>query len=856
METLTRIRAGTGEAVALYGDLTRLLTSLQAVLGSPEHAIGALEAYIAHPDPGSAVGKLVTELGVESGPLNELLKKNGADVLVSLFQPLRSFGAHRVAYPFARTSGPAAGVTLEGSAGLSAVVEVDTGGDLLNGMITFDGSREAIVRYGVEGTLHGGAAGGAPVGSVAVQGAFEAGATLAVDNFFRHPAGEVTLAALVGDIPHFALPGQLGGVGGIGGIGAGATLIAGQWVRINGTGSVKLGASVTWSRSFLSAADVTAKSLDVDTRIVVHTGVEATASFAYELNGTFDILVSASPVAPKVRVQLAKSQTSTRDAGLKLGVNVGIEGLDEVGRTVLGGFLPKVQALIQRIDDESARFSDLRGLFAARLSGELDSLLARQTVTDQIQDFLRTVQPDLDLRAKLKEVASEAVLGATGAQIDDMQAHLDTVTNAFKDLLRKYRAALDRIDDALQRAAHAKVGLVFARSRHEVETAEVALQFDIDPQRDGALYRRLLRGDFAAAIAASRDPATSVSDLQGALRELGAITRTSSLTFTALGKFEIDQASILSQSWETVVSPTGEITIGVHGEVQEKTKLLHETRTSTFLADAKVVGLLLDDGTVSGAVFEGKVALELTHELTPTRDNDVVAEEAALRRLGVLTDTGVSLVKDLVLRPQEPKKKFGTLVSSAFLELGRADLDALLSVSPVDAQKQLVEALFTFHPGHAWLAAEDKTGTPFLLWPSLQPLGLAGFNLTGLTGSREFRAEDGARQNIDVDALVLVRYEILLVADFRQAFSALRALRAAGPLPGESRERLLDRVRGLQKILLGNVRHMIAPPAQLDRYKISQALFLTLATLTRRHGHPAPYVSIQRKDDGKVFVYT
>jgi hypothetical protein len=174
----------------------------------------------------------------------------------------------------------------------------------------------------------------------------------------------------------------------------------------------------------------------------------------------------------------------------------------------------------------------------------------------------------------------------------------------------------------------------------------------------------------------------------------------------------------------------------------------------------------------------------------------------------------------------------------------------------VDAQKQLVEALFTFHPGHAWLAAEDKAGTPFLLWPSLQPLGLAGFNTTGLTGSREFRAEDGTLQTIDVDALVLVRYEVLLAADFRQAFSALRALHATGPLAGESRERLLGRVRGLQKTLLGNVRHMIAPPAQFDRYKISQALFLTLATLTRKHGHPAPYVSIQRKDDGKVFVYT
>src|SRR5262249_41648013 len=161
-------------------------------------------------------------------------------------------------------------------------------------------------------------------------------------------------------IPHFTLPGR---------VGEGAVvLLPDQYVRLSGSGLLKLGGSVTWSRSFLSTANVTEKSLDLDTQVQVLTGVEATVSFSYQLNGTFDILVFASPSNPsRVRVQLAKSQTSAREIGFQLGANIGIEGLDKVGQTVLGHFLPTVEALIKPLADGSAQFTDLRSLFSAKL---------------------------------------------------------------------------------------------------------------------------------------------------------------------------------------------------------------------------------------------------------------------------------------------------------------------------------------------------------------------------------------------------------------------------------------------------------------------------------------------------------
>jgi hypothetical protein len=411
----------------------------------------------------------------------------------------------------------------------------------------------------------------------------------------------------------------------------------------------------------------------------------------------------------------------------------------------------------------------------------------------------------------------------------------------------------------LQAATHAKIGLVYSRSRRQVETSEVALELEIDPQSDHDLYLRILQGDFAAAIAAARETPSPVIIVQGALRDVGAITRTSSQSFTAFGKFQFDQSSILTQNWETVVSPTGEISIGVSGEVQESTRFLHEMRTAAFLVDARVLGLLLDNGTLGDASFEQKASLELTHEITPAQDNAVTDEQDVLRQLGALTDPEVSFVKELVFKPQEPKKKFGTLSISAFLELGQEDLRALLTADPAAAQREFVTALGEFIPNEEWLLVQDAHRTlPFLLWPSVQSLAQSGFEPPGFSGgSRELKAPDGSAHSVSVGAIPLVRFGVFLTADFRRAFAALRTLQAAGPQPGESRDQLLARLRGLQRALLNNIRNMIAPPAMFDRYRISQALFVTWARLiAAQGGHAVPFVTIQRKDDGKIFTYT
>ena len=847
MDVLTRIGSAGAEAVHLDGTLIPLLQQLQTDL-DPEHAIDQLESHLAHPDPESRIGKLVAALGIDPAPLGELIEKNRQriDSLLAIFQPLQAFGAHTLAFPVAKGGTTVSGLTLEGSAGFTATLTGETDAKLLAGIITFDAAREAVLHVGVQGTLKGSASGGAPAGSVAVQGAFEVGAELAIDNYFRHPLDDPTLAALAADAPLFTLPGKLG---------EGAALLSSQVVVMTGSGHLKLGGSLTWSQSVLSSANVTEKSLGLDTQVQVLAGAEAQVSFTYQLNGTFDIVVFSSTSDPaKVRVRLAKSRTKAREIGLELGVNVGVEGLDGAGQTVLGHFLPGVAALLQPLADNGDRFPDLRSLFTAKLDAGLDSLLARQTVTDQIQGYLKLILVKVDLREKLKELASDAVLGVTGAEIDALQSNLDKVTAAFKDLARKYLRALGRIRDALQEAAHARIGLVCALSLRQVETAGVALEFEIDPQRDHDLYLRMLQGDFAAAVAAVHDPAKRVTITQGALRDGGSVAVTSSLTFTAFGKLGLDQASILSEQWETVVSPTGEISIGVSGEVEESTRLLHEMRTATFFVDARTLGLLLDNGTLDKTSCEQKASLELTHELTPGQDHDVAVEEQTLRRLGALTDPGVSLVRDLVFKPQDPKNRFGTLVSSVILELGRGDLKALLTADPAKAQEQLIRSLSEVFPGHRWLATRDAHGTPFLLWPSIQPLGHGAFEAAGRTGSLEFKSGDGTLQNIAVGALVLVRFELLLLSDFRRAFGALCALQAA---PGDTRDQVLAHLRDLQRTLLGNIRNMIAPPAMFDRYRISQALFQTLAKLTAdQGGHPAPFVSIQRQEDKKLFTFT
>lgn len=856
MEQLTRLRAGAAaaQAVTLQHNLIQALEQLRSQLGSPELVLAALRDHITNPNPNSPVSLLLTQLGVDTSELSEFLSKNG-DLLLLLFEPVQALHGRTLSYPLSAQQGAAgAGWSVEGEASLAASLEGDADGDLLDRMITFDPAREVFLRVGAEGTVRGGgqAAGNVAAGAGA-KGAFSAGASIAIDNFFRHRTGQGALTALAADLPMFKLPAQ---------IGAGSDLrseplpgglrLPGQYVRLNGTGKLQVGGSLSWSRTALSTARVNDDSLDVDSQLLIHTGVSAEASFSYSLEGTFDILVHASPdSANRVRVKLSKSRASSTELGFKLEAGVGIEGLDRLGKDLLDGFLPKLDALIARLDQGAQQFGDLRALFDAKVDGQIDALLAKQKVTTQIQAFLTAIGSDVDLRQKLKEVLVEAVDSNLGPLVDNIQNQVTApLVNGVKELIRRYRQTIERINGALQKAAQVKIALSFGRTRRAVEASAVAFEVDVDPQQNRDVYRRLLAGDFTALSA----PGVTVHG--GALEESGSLTIRDSLSFTAFG-FAFNQATLLAQEWTSRISATGEVTIGVAGSLTASTSLLRRERTARFLADAQVLAVLLDNGTLSGTSFRNTAQLQLITDFEPRNEGQMAAHQALLQRLGALR-VPADMVKELVFAPRSATRKFGTLSSSAVLDLDRADLDALLGADDTEVQTEMIKGLADFfaQAGHPWLRVTDSRGVPFLLWSRVQDL-LGGVTGSGPAGSLEFQADDGQTSfEISIGQRPLLQLDLELLRSFRQVFRRLRQIRDLGPIPVESREQLLARIRQIQRELLQSARRLIAPPAQVDRHQIAQALFRTLARLiARQGGTPDPYVTILRDEDDKIFIY-
>jgi hypothetical protein len=858
VETLTRIQGAVVEAVELYGKLASLLGEMRKELSSPEEVVQQLRDDLAQPDPNSLVGKLLTSLGVDVGPVREFLEKNkdNIDAVLALFQPLRSFGTHALSYPLAASGAPGAVLTVEGSAELAATLEADTDGRLLEG-VTFEKDRTAFVHLGVMGTVKGSAAGAAPIGKVGVQGAFEAGATISVDNFFRHAADERTLAALAADIPLFTLPGRIGNGASLrSASGPDGLRIPGQYVRLGGSGSIRIGGSLSYSQSLLSSVAVSGGSLNLDRSLEVLTGVSAELDFDYRLEGIFDLVVTTSPdSASRVRVQLSKQRSSVQSIGFQVGVDVGIRGVDLLGKALLDRFLPDVEPLIQKIEEEADTLSDLRGLFQAKLEDEIESLLARQTVTNQIETFLGMVQVHTDLKAKLKKLAVDAALGFTGDQLDALQQNFPPVVQGFKNLIRKYRTAVDRLNKALKKAADIRIGILFSRTREAMEKEDVNLEIDIDPQQERDLYLRILQGDFAAAVAAQENGA-DVKIVKSLFHQAGELTRTQSLNVTALG-FTFSQASILRQIYDLKVSATGEVTLGEKTTFEASTRTWRNARTVTFLANSQVIALLLDrNGLITDPRFDHRIELQVAHETAPRLDRNVLDEQARLAALRVLSPSA-PLVKDLVFEEQATaaKRKFGTLTFSAVLDFGKDDLDALLAASEDEAKREFIRGLAAFFD-FPQEDALDEAGVPFLLWQEVQAFGTGPFESTGLQGSKLFTQGD-TRHKVDRDELPRLHLAVQLLNGFSRSFVELRALRNAAPVAGETVDGLQRRIQAFQGRLAQRLSWYLAPPLLLDRHKVGQALFLTLLRLARAHGgHPEAYASIQRKEDEKVFVYT
>ncbi|HEX2643689.1 MAG TPA: hypothetical protein VHU81_11915 [Thermoanaerobaculia bacterium] len=713
------LKAGPLQAV-LERDLLLLLKDLTDLLGSRQAALKTLRGFLAGQGGDDVVEPLLSSLGIDREFLEERFDKY-KDLLDLVLGPIGNVGDRPPVELPLKTQGAAdlagGAIALEGSAELTAAVEADNDGSALDGRISFQAGDEVVIRVGLAGALAGKLDAAGNLGGVAGTGGFQAGGRFTLDNYYRHARAEPVLDALLADLTDFTLPGKIDDPKDLRSqAAAGGLRTPNQWVHLQAEGNLSLAGSLRWSQSSVQVGDFDAGGLHLDDALTVTTGLQAAVTFQHQISGLFDLLVSAAPDPSKVRVELHKNRKVETEIGVEVGATVGIQGVDTVAKAVLDTFLPKVTALVDQAEAKAAAFPTVRSLFAAKLSGSLDALLGGQKFISEAESLLKTVGKDVDLAAQLKEIATEAATDFADEWLQKIDQNIDKLRGALADIIRKYRATLDKLNAALAKAADIQIAVTLAQKRQRSAESDALLVFDIDPRAQPAVLRHMLLGRFDDALRLAAAKSDDVKLQSGVLTEGGSLQVTSSLNISAAG-LSINHAAVLRQSWTTEISLQGDVNLNAVSSLTGTLTVFGRSRTMTFLASGSVVGKVGRLPGLEDLKADHQASLELTEE-RPVKAKDLDDLGKALAGLGVISGPP-SLATRLSLLSGDPAPS-GRLALTALLPLGTAELDLIAQADPPRARLIFARALNDFiFLAAPFNALDTGNGLPLVLWPTV-----------------------------------------------------------------------------------------------------------------------------------------
>jgi hypothetical protein len=846
-----------GQEGGLSTDLLGLLRELSAKLGNVQAAVDDLRRHHLSGVKSSAVTAAIAALGLDAERIQVLFSEHAA-VLGWLPRPLGELGAQRHHWPFRKEKGAGLGsapLTFGVQAGVDAGIETDVDGEILDGAVTYDKDQQLFVRLGVEATLDGEVGYSGPLGAAAAQAAFKTGGAVTLANYFRHRRDETVFDALVADARAFTLPGRATASGlrsRIQVLPGGQVTLADQYVHLHAQGFVQVSGSLRWGRQVVRAASVKVDALDLDESLSLSAGLTASARFSQLLSGDFDLLLSAAPTgAPWLALSLAKSKTSKREAGFKVGAEAGVAGLDRVGRGLLAAVVPSVERLIGTIEARGEELADLRSLFLEKLEATLDARLKKPKVVQQIESWVKALGQDIELRPLLKKVLSEVAVDVAEDELA-LPTVSAKVVGAVQELIRRYRATLERVQEALERASQLSVGISFALASRRLEQEDTALALELDGSSENGrrLLRQALVGDFDEAIRAAQAGDASVHIVGGTLARSGLLERTTTLGINLFG-LPFNSVSILRQEWHSRVSLAGDVSLGVKTELEKQHLGWSHARTCRFLADTALLATVGEaDGGLTGVARSDRLALEINDAFRPTI-KELEAFSSTLARLGIGSAQGV-IVKDLALE-EGGSKAFGALSTSILLEMGRPEIDRLLAQAEVEVRRRFTESLLAFFVGPARFHVRDAAGAPLLLWKRVQELKDFINGSRPPTTALVFRDDlDATSHTYTQDELPLLFFYCRLINAFSDAVSQLRSFR--GTLVGRTPEQAVAAIRQAQRSLVRSLAPLVEGTL-VRGHHLNYVLFDAFRALMASDHLPKAFAVVRRDADDRVFVY-
>ena len=314
-------------------------------------------------------------------------------------------------------------------------------------------------------------------------------------------------------------------------------------------------------------------------------------------------------------------------------------------------------------------------------------------VKDKARDAVDSLNDEMEERlAGVLEARSGAdaigtALAQFGEDREDAVEEIDKKAAAllapFTRLLAHYRATEERLHDAVEAAAKAKLAVKFARVVSRERKAQALLVFDLDPLDAQAeqLYREMLTGDFRAAMkAASGSPDGAITLRNSVFKRVFDDEETSGITFDLFG-LNMSSERKLSARVKVEHDVGGQVRLfEAEGSVSEEVAAFGEGQSMrvdsalNFLAagdsaEALAVHLKYEDARMTNR--------EMREYVQSLEDAGLLAERAALR---LAESDGELAVQDGAERTMSIDTRF-VLTPAALQEIGKASDERIIHVA-------------------------------------------------------------------------------------------------------------------------------------------------------------------------------
>ena len=348
------------------------------------------------------------------------------------------------------------------------------------------------------------------------------------------------------------------------------------------------------------------------------------------------------------------------------------------------------------VDVTRSRTSEWTGMLDGKVDTVVEKALAKVEIARDREEEIAALVKDKardavdSLNDEMKERLADVLearsgvdaIGAALAQFaevrEDAAEEIDKKAAAFlapfTRLLAHYRATEERLRDAVEAAAKAKLAVKFARVVSRERKAQALLVFDLDPRDAQAeeLYREMLAGDFRAAMkAASGSPDGAITLRNSVFKRVFDDEETSGLTFDLFG-LEMSSERKLSARIKVEHDLGGHIRVfQAEGFVSEEVAAFGEGQSMSV--DSALQFLAAADSTDALAVHLNYTDADMTEGemreyVQSLEDAELLAEGAALR----LAESDDELaVRDGAERLMSIDTQF-TLTRAAFQKISEA----------------------------------------------------------------------------------------------------------------------------------------------------------------------------------------